>query len=404
MKKVSIIILAISFLLLAQNTSVTPGRVEQQIRITDRLLSDAGEEISEQAPIEARQLFEQAQAIQEQAWNEYENGNMVSAKQLTEQARNLIQKAKSSLIARPSKEERQVERIMEQNRELAEDIGAEISSTTDEELQNMYSRALELNKDAERMANKGDYSSAYRIAKQSQTLMKNVKKEIFSSGNADKISQAISKTDELIESISDDSDEGGEKEAIGILAVSRELQNQAKQAFENGDYRQAAKLTLQARKKAQQAKSRAGGEFSSEKIFKQIERTSEAIDEAVLSGSDDMLAASAKEMLTKARTALENGDIKRAEKLTQSARKIAAQLLSETESSPSRESVQKALSMTDELLSQIEPDTEISGQLYDQAKELQRQAQNEFEGGNLSESLKKTRAARELLNRIKNMR
>ncbi len=407
MRRILFIILALSVLLLAQNAAQSPGRVEQQIRITDRMISESSENIGEQSPVQARQLFEQAQSIQEQAWGEFRNGNMPVAKQLTEQARGLVQKAKSASIQKPDKDEKQVMRILEQNNELSEQIGAEISASSDKNLQNMYSNALEMNKDAERLANKNEFATAYKIAKQAQSLMKNTKKQLSKSSDGDKVAQALDRTDEVITLVADEADGSGEKEAIGIIGISREFQKQARKAFENGDFRQAAKLTFQARKKAQQAKGLAGAKLSTESVSRQIERTRDALNNAALSetNSDNTsMAASAKEMLDKAQSALDKGDVENAAKLTNSAKKLAAKILSSSDNSPSSESVKKALSMTDELMSQIEPASDMGKQLYEQASNLQRQARDAFDSQNYSESLKKTRVACELLNKAKNIK
>ena len=93
-----------------------------------------------------------------------------------------------------------------------------------------------------------------------------------------------------------------------------------------------------------------------------------------------------------------------AAKLTNSAKKLAAKILSSSDNSPSSESVKKALSMTDELMSQIEPASDMGKQLYEQASNLQRQARDAFDSQNYSESLKKTRVACELLNKAKNIK
>ncbi len=407
MKQVLFIILSLSVLLLAQNASQSPGRVEHQMRITDEMIEELSGNIGDQSPEQARQLFEQARSIQEQAWGEFRNGNMPVAKQLTEQARGLVQKAKSASIRKPGKDEKQVMRILEQNNELSEQIGAEISTSSNNDLQNMYSNALELNKDAERMMNKGDFATAYKIAKQAQSIMKKAKKQLSENSNGDKIAQALDKTDEIIGLVADEANGSGAEQVIGIIGISRQFQKQAREAFERGDFRQAAKLTFQAREKAQQAKNLAGSELSSESVSKQIERTRDALDDAASSeNSDDnaLLIASARAMLDKAQSALDDSNIGSAAKLTNSAKKLAAKILAASNDKPSSASVKKALSMTDKLISQTEPASDNGKQLYEQASNLQRQAQDAFNSGNYSESLKKTRVARELLNKAQNIK
>ena len=402
MNKILPIILSISIALLAQNSSQSPGRVEHQLRITDQMLAEISTEIEPNTTALASQYSEQAQAVQRQAWDEFESGNIDVAKNLTEQARALLQKVRGAMKRLPDETEKQVMRLLEQNRNLAEKIAETISESGRKDLQDMFENAIQISREAERMLEKESASTAGKLAKQAQSILKKIAAHRIHTPEEQKVNDAIERTDELIEMVSDETDKNRNDNANALLIAAQELQRAARDAFEHKDTRQAAKLTLRARKKAQKVKSQTTNTtVTVESLQRQIEKSKEAIQEIgdVSDSEVATLAADARRMLKEAEKALENGDVNTAKAMNNSACAFIAKTMERIDDTPSAENVSKALDMTEKLIGEIDANTDTAKQYIQQAQELQRQARNAYENGDLSDALNKTRVARELANR-----
>jgi len=403
MRNIIFILCAVISLLIAQQTTPSPGRVEHQIRLTDQMLEETSSAIGEGAPLEARQYFQQAQALNSQAWDAFEAGNMTLANQLTEQARTYIQRAKSALVKKPDEEQARIMRILEKNNELAQQLGAKLTANPNKDLQNMFDNALKLCRDAEKLLDNNDISSAGKLARQAQTMLKKIHTQLAGAYNDDKIAQSLDKTDEMIFIVEDKIGENAPAEAKSLIASARELQSSARQAFDKGDKKQAAQLTLDAKKKLQQAQNIGGTSVSKESISRQIERAREALQNTNLNENSTLAlqVTKALELLDKASSAIEKNEFDSAEGFVNSARKIIAQIVSETETEPSVESVKKALEMTDKLINESNITSDAGKSLLEQANSLQQQAKSAFDKSSYSDALNKTRVAREMVEKAK---
>lgn len=402
MKRILPIILAISIVLLAQNNSQSPGRVEHQLRITDQMLAEISAEIEPDATALASQYSDQAQAVQRQAWDEFQSGNTGVAKHLTEQARTLLQKARGAMKRLPDENKKRVMRLLEQNRNLAEQVAVNISKSGRKDLQDMFESAIQISREAEKMLETENASTAEKLAKQAQSMLKKIATNRIHTPEEQKVNDALERTDELIEMVSDEIGDNRTDKTAALLIAAKELQRAAKDALDREDARQAAKLTLRARKKAQQVKGQTASiAVSIESVQRQIEKSKEAVQEIDDASNSKVsaLVADARRMLKEAEKALENGDANTAKAISSSACALIAKTMERIDDTPSAKNVGKALDMTEKLIGETDTNTHAAKQYLQQAQELQRQARNAYENGELSDALSKTRVARELANR-----
>ncbi len=366
-------------------SATSPGRVEHQLRLTDEKLSQVEALVDECAPLEARQLIQQARALQQQAWEEFEGGNLVQARLLTERVRTLLQSAKAALVRKATSAEKRVWRLLERTRRLAERLGPRITSSGDEEAREILDRALRLCSDAEERLNAGDIIVAGRFARQAQAMLKKLAAVAVDSADEAKVAALMERVEGMLDKVR-------RVNPAAPTDAAESLLEDAEKAFERGDYRLCAKLALQAKRALQSALGSSGA--AGEDIRRQIERLRTRLDG--LSSKDAEAASQVEAWLSDAEAALERGDVAQAKALLSSAKDAVAQLVGSSEGGLSREAVERALAMTDRLIEKTHPKTDAGKKLLQKAQKLQEAAREDLEGGNLADALDKTRVAREL--------
>ena len=396
MKRSIIIIILVSAVLFGQGNSSSPGRVLHRIDMASDFIEQVSSQLGENPPEQAIAYLEQARELIQQARDEYDNGNLTTAENLAEQAQNLCQQA-LSVQRSESSETRKAKRALEQCRSLMEKLGPQITSLNDNSLSDLFNRGSDLFKNAQSSLDKGDARLAYSMAKQAKSLFRKISAILAGGANAEKIMTIIERTDEIIEQTEDEFGGNIPADAKALLDAANKLQKSAYEAFDRGDIRAAADMTMSARQKAQEAHKIAGGSFSPEFIKNEIEQIKSALAQIKPPAE---IYSEVNGLIEQAQIALDNRQYRRAASLVRDAKKILGQENLQSNQMPSPESVNQAIEMTDKLIDSARAEDETSKNLLEQAKDKQQQAKQDYMRGKYSDALNKTRIAKEIVQQI----
>ena len=396
MKRSIVIIILISAVLFGQGNISSPGRVLQKIEEASNLLEQVSSRLGENPPQLAIDYLEQAQRLIQEAHNEYDNGNMIAARNLAEQAQSLCQQA-LSVQREESAEIRRARRTLEQCRSLIEKLGPQITLLGDNSLVDMFGRGSELFKNARSAFDKGEAKLAYSIAKQANSLFHKISARLSGGVDAENVISIIERTGEVIAQTEDEFGDNIPSDAKALLDVANRFQKSSLDAFDRGDIVAAASMTMSARQKAQEAHKIAGGSLFPEFIKNGIEQAKSALSQIQPSAD---IYSEVNNLIEQAENELDKKDYRQAANLVQSAKKILGEQSSSENLTPSSESVQKAISMTDKIIDSTEPADDTSKTILGQAKDKQKQAKDDFKRGKYSEALNNTRVAKQIAEQI----
>jgi len=372
-----------------QNGS-SPGRVLYQIEQTEQLLQSAREQLGDNPPQEAENYLNQAEQLLASAREEYENGNTDLAGQLASQAKTMIQRA-LRVQPRRSRESLEAERQLERCRQLIENLSPKITSLGNPKLSQMLAKAQQIFKKGEKEYDAGNYRLSVSLSKQALSLLHKIAGEISGGADPEKVADMIDYTDEVIQKALEEHAENQTEKFKSLVAAAQQLQRQARESFDRGDIRAAADLTLSARRKIQQAIKCAGTSPQTSILSKIRETRAAAKKISIPKDAGDEI----ENLLSDAENFANNGDFARARENLARAQKIIAQY-SGSITEVSRESAARAIEITDQIINSASPRTENGKNLLKQAKVQQERAKADFNAGNYSSALNKTRVAKTL--------
>ncbi|MCD6532302.1 hypothetical protein J7K99_07655 [bacterium] len=372
-----------------QNGS-SPGRVLYQIEQAEQFLQSAREQLGEDPPQEAENYLNQAEQLLASAREEYENGNTDLAGQLASQAKTMIQRA-LRVQPRRSRESLEAERQLERCRQLIENLSPKITSLGNPKLSQMLAKAQQIFKKGEKEYDAGNYRLSVSLSKQALSLLHKIAGEISGGADPEKVADMIDYTAEVIQKALEEHAENQTEGFKSLVAAAQQLQRQAQESFDRGDIRAAADLTLSARRKIQQAIKYAGTSPQTSILSKIRETRAAAKKISIPQGAGNEI----ENLLSDAENFANNGDFARARENLARAQKIIAQY-STSSAEVSRESAARAIEITDQIINSASPRTENGKSLLQQAKVQQERAKADFNAGNYSSALNKTRVAKTL--------
>ncbi len=372
----------------------SPGRVLHRIEQVQERLERVREALGENAPQQAIDLLNQAEELLSRASDNYENGDISAALALADQANSLIEQA-LRVKRTPSAEQRQAQREIERCRQMAEQLAPKITTLGQPQLSDMFTAAREILSRAEKEYDSGNFKLAASLARQSLDMFRKMWREISGGVDPEKVADMLDYTDELLENLKEEIGTSSGKTA-SLVDAAEKLQQSAKEAFERGDFRAAADLTLSARRKIQAARKNIP--TNSESMLRQIENLRRAAEKLNL---DQTTTNKIEQLLSAAEKSIQGGNTADARSKIAAVRQLIAAAESSGKENVSRESATEALQITEEVINSANPSTDNGRKLLEQAKKLQTEARRNLENGNYSSALNKTRVAKQLAEQAK---
>ncbi len=234
-----------------------------------RLVFDAG------CPIQrARDLLDQAGAMQKEARGAHQRGQYRAAIKITRAAREQAQEA-IKLAERWQFVEKQIHRI----RELL-DLAAEmVRDNQNPRAASLLETALnqfEWGKDALR---EGQVDQAFSLLKNANTLTREIiamlQEEVV---DRERVVRELDRTDRLIDKTKPMIEDSGDDKARALFDRGVDVQIEARRFFEQGRYRLTHRLTMRARELVAQALVMVEGPMSPERVSKDIAATDQLME------------------------------------------------------------------------------------------------------------------------------
>ncbi|MEM2991129.1 MAG: hypothetical protein QXQ02_08110 [Halobacteria archaeon] len=411
-------------------------QAEREMARTDELITEAEPTIMGSGNEEAIALFEQGVELQEEARSLYSEGNCAGAMRTTHQARALVRRALALVAAggaipdsvsfpfpgrTPSPE--MVERYLRETDEIIAREEPGIRESGNPLAIELLERAIELQSNAWDEYRAGHYPRAFMLSRQARTLVERAVRIVHTSpgippvlpGDSVMAARELERTDALIEEYRDTILSSGDSRAIELFTRGVELEAEAHSAFDEGRYRDAVRLTLEARSlviRAYRILSRPT--IDSSFVRAALERTDALIERArsIISSctTSEAVELFNEAVATQARAydAYASGRYGEALRLTMLARSLvlrAIRLCSGSVITPIEPSdsamVSRELARTDEIIAAVTPGVMASGnpdaiRTLNEAQTHQEAAYEYFDSGEYREALGETRIARQL--------
>jgi len=309
-------------------------RIEDELVRTDETIRRVSDIVREGDSRRARDVIENAEALQAQAWERFRDERPVLAGQLTMQARALAVRAMTlaredaSLRSRAAREEEKAERAWEHAREqLSERPSAHALRLLDEARTQMDRGRLQFQEQ--------HYEAALRLAVSAQSLIRQaLGSAAGGSAGALSVTRELERTDRLIERVEPIVRESRNEEALRMLARAVSTQRTAYDEDRAGHPRVALATTREARAMASRALSMVRGGASDEsavrKAVTETDRILAQAHETIAESRDERaieLLGKAFDRQLRAREDLDEGEFRRALAETRVARSLAKRAL-----------------------------------------------------------------------------
>ncbi|MBN1754617.1 hypothetical protein JW877_00250 [bacterium] len=396
--------------------------LERELEVTDGIIERATPVIEESANEEALELLAEAVEIQGDAWELFEDENFEEARRLTFHARDLVQAALRSVSGYlPPRDSTDIERLIEeaerflaQNEEMIDRLGPVITESGNEEAQEIFNHAVEMNNEALGAFEDEEYLLALRLARQARGLLIRAGRLVGGGHDLSEIAlHKLERTDNLISEVTDIIMDSGNEAAIDLFNHGLELQENAHVLYEDGNYELCIRVTDEASVVITRAyRMVTGGRIDPERVVEILERTDALIDrmEALImeSGNEEAIGLfnDGVALQSEAHAAYEAGRYDQAARMSQEARRIVLHAVNIVDPRPEigAEEVERALAATEAMIEEIGPAIHESGneeaiELLEEAVEHQEIATELFEADDYEGALAETRIARQLVQR-----
>ena len=306
-------------------------RLEDELRRTDEMLARAADVVRESESVRARDVLERAFSLQREAYGQCQGGRFALAGRMTLEARQVGGRAvtfareDAATRDRASREMERADRELTRAREqLGEGPAGEVRRLLDE-AQSLLERARVTFAEQQ-------YRPALRLALAAQRLTGHA----LSSGDGRggwRLTRDLERTDHLLERLAPHVDETAPPEVGELFGLARDLQRQAWESFRDGRSREARARTHEARRVANRVRTALGAAEDPAAVEDALRETQAVLDRAaeIIRPSDDRTSIAlldrAVEHQLRARSAVEQGNLRRALAQTRVARSIAKRAL-----------------------------------------------------------------------------
>ncbi|MBN2542855.1 hypothetical protein JXI42_08285 [bacterium] len=425
-KSLVLIGLAVLFIFPVYSFADGPERVERELGMTDAVIERVTGVVEESGCEEAIELLDDAMELQNDAYELFEEEAYDEAMRLTRQAREMASNA-ARLAERymdpPDSLDMEryiehVERFLDQNAEMIDRIGPVVSESGNEEVEELFERGVELQNEAMEAFEGEEYGVAFRLANQARLLIVRAGRMVEGDHDIeDKARRELERTEHLIEEVRDVIMDSGNESATDLFNHGVEMHENAVAMFEEGNYREAIRLTREAAMLIKRAyRMVTGGAVDPERVAEILERVDELIARAepiIMESAHEEateLFTEAVELMANAHAAFDEENYEEAVRLAQEAKRLVTQALRMIEPRPelTYEVVERAINSTNEMIEEVGPAILESGNeeaiaLYEEALEHQEAASSLLEEGELEEALNETRIAKRLIQRAARM-
>ena len=224
-----------------------------------------------------------------------------------------------------------VRREIARTDQLLDRIDERVDSITDRELIRYLDEAYRLQDRARSDATAGRYIMAFEETKRARNIARKIMGQIggASEANQEAVARTLDLTDTLIERAYEIARDQKNANAIRRLDEAFRLQQNAHDAFRNGQVKQALRLTQRAREIARNTLRKANKDIDKESVRQTLERTDQILARLgdALAGAEDDVARElfdrASGRQTAAWEAFSSGDLKKALANTKVARNLA---------------------------------------------------------------------------------
>jgi len=271
------------------------SRVEEALRQTDEALSRAQDVVVESESQRARDVLENANRVQTNAWGQFRARRHTMAAQLTVEAREMAARAvtfareETSLRNRARREGEKAGRALSLARE-------QIGNSTDSQVHRLLEQAAALIERGRVKFGEQRYAAALRLAVSAQQLVRQAV-GLLGDGSVDgslRVVRELERTDQLIERTGVVVDESGNPEALRLLEQGRDLQARAWEGYRADRFRAAMAGTREARNVVNRARALAQGPIAPEAVSRALAETQRLLEHAanVVTDSGNEQAAS----------------------------------------------------------------------------------------------------------------
>ncbi|MCD6097797.1 hypothetical protein J7K18_02780 [bacterium] len=317
MKRLVLLSVLFAFLFVGFASADPPDvcrEAEEQLEVTQGLIDEVAPRVEESDVRMVHEIFERANDMQGRAAEMLEDGNCRTALRLTMQARNMVRRVVAFLDGdhhgRVTPE--MAARAVRETDRLIERAEPVITESDNEDAQAMLERAVEIQEDAREALEDEQFERAFALTRRARKLVIRALRlvEDPAEPDPDRVLAALERTDEIIESSTEEITESGNEEAISLLERATEMQENAHSAYDEGNYRAAMGLTMRAREMVRRALRiihSGPHEVTEEEAARVIEEVTGFIEEAttVIEESGDESAIA---LLDEANTHLENAN------------------------------------------------------------------------------------------------
>jgi len=396
--------------------------VENELDRTETILQDIETNLPENVPPQVLGQLGVARDMQNDGRSSFENGEQMLALHMTMQAREIARRAEATISQITSQDTYIPEallRLLEGNAEFIEELSPAMDELGTEVTRANFTAAVDMQNEAWSAFDNGDFEVAGKLAETAQNKLYQIKKAVAAEENrfdpehvAAKLEQALELLGRAEEKIPE-----GAAEAMRLLNTSKEIYSESEALLMQGRSQEAVRMLEEVVSLTQRAVrlSEKRGLRSAE-LVETLSRTDDYLQStqqvAEESGRGDAIniLERADDMQQQAKLALNTADNAQAEKLTLEARRLAelAMRTAQEKEGINIEEVEKAVIHTDDLIADLNPQIEESGQsaaidLIRRAEQLQAEAIAHMDRGRFKEALTTTRAAAETVRRAEKL-
>ncbi|MFP4459103.1 MAG: hypothetical protein ACLFSQ_05910 [Candidatus Zixiibacteriota bacterium] len=234
---------------------VSPDRISEFLEQTDEIIASVSERIGDDAPEEVLEAIEQAEILQSDAWEAFEEGEYRRALQLSQRARQLAQRT-----ARRTHEldPEMVEARLNATDEFIERVAEDIEASDNEEAIAMLEEAIATQEEARAAFEDDNNEAALRTTMAAKRMAGRAATMVGSDIPAEDVLEALNVTDDYISEVTPVIEETENEDAISMLENATTVQANAWDEYESENYRPAIEKTTMARNIARRALTLSG--------------------------------------------------------------------------------------------------------------------------------------------------
>jgi tetratricopeptide (TPR) repeat protein len=311
------VLLGVAMILVFSSSAFTQNqldRVEEEIARTDRIIEQARQVIAESGSDQGWQYLEKAIFLQEKAKDEFGQGNRQMAERLTLQARQHAERA-LGVINQGDESKGYVEREIERTDEILQQVREGLGLMSANRMSYMLESAIATQNKAKEMYLQNRQKMALTATLRAREMVQRGKESIQQSEQAQR---ELEKTNMLVDRAREMLSGMNLEQSPPAFENALRVQEQAREMYEKGNYKEAQEYTLRARKQILEGINKYEAKLQKENFPRVMEDIQARLERAreELGGNPNSTAERymerARAEINRANEAFEGGNVQRA--------------------------------------------------------------------------------------------